>query len=235
MGRLIAGTEMRNLSVFAKATVIPAFVVTGLALTSCVAVPVATPPARVNIGATMPVVVAPKDNSPIDPISPIGLEVRAGVAPLQVFPAIQDRLYDVDLGYLLRYPDSFGDQQARHGLYAQVGLYPWVSPLWEGRLRFGVLASTDMLFPTTSSHSDIAGGASVSLSLDWAHFLNDLEPVAESSGDGAFFGWVWGEVGLGLVAGGSWQMSSQGQIWSLSLGLQTRIPAAAGIALVPLI
>ncbi|MFH1811325.1 MAG: hypothetical protein ABIJ09_21475 [Pseudomonadota bacterium] len=201
---------------------------------ACVPIPMVAPPGRLSVSASMPVAwQAPGQKQLNHPGHP-DLELRAAVNPLQALRSFRDRPYELGLGYLLRYPDPFSAQLPRHGAFVEFGYYPWIRRLDSDGLRLGVLASADLLLPVADAGLAGGGGGSLSLALDWTTFLDDAEPVAEASEDGALFGWAWGEVGVGVVAGGSWQVLERGQVWSLSVGLQARIPAMAGVALIPL-
>lgn len=198
-------------------------------------IPIAAPPGRLSISASVPTAWQSSRNVP-DPPSPVtspALDLRAAIEPLQLLPSLRSRRYEFGLGYLLRYPDTYAYRELRHGLFVEAGHYPWVEDLAEGRLRLGILASADLLLPIQGLERGAGVGGSLALGLDWSTILDDSTPVAESDGEGAFFGWAWGEVGVGVVGGVSWQHVERGDAWCLSLGLQTRIPALVGLALVP--
>ncbi len=199
----------------------------------CVVVPWASPPGRISTSVTA------LRYRPVDPareLSPatLGGELRIGVHPLQAWPRFADRPLDVGVGFVGRLDDLTDGAGMLGGGYLELGLYPWSQRWGGGRMRLGWIGQAD-LYPAQPMDAALpAWGLGTGLLLEWNQLLVDGEPVEGSSEDGAFFGLGWGEIGFGLELGTSYQRGWDGDRWLLRAGLSMRLPALAGVAVVPL-
>jgi hypothetical protein len=194
-------------------------------MAGCVPVPFATPPATVavhgggasgasNGGAT--------------------LAVRAGLSPLGAVEVLEDRAFDLSLGYL--WEDAASRPGGAHGGFLEVAGWP-VHVGDSGRFRFGPVARGVV-------HTD-GWGADVGVTLEYSkHVVDVFSSVDDTdddtydgsdSDDGEIVGLAFGELGIGLGLTGGWRaLHDGGRSWLVLAGVHIRLPPSLGLLLIPI-
>lgn len=206
--------------------------------TACLALPFAAPPTTVSLspgiaaGKVQPATELASD-TPDRPRGDMVLHGRAGVRPLGLLPSMAERRFGFMAGYVYElYPVA--EQivaHAKHGGFLAGTHYPWIGPVgasgWRGRL--GVNAMADALYD--NANGDIGGGLVFAVELEaFRHAAGDF---AGFGPDGGVAGAAYGEVGASLIASGGVRGVGEGRYWLATLGVSFRLPAAAGVLLVP--
>jgi len=78
----------------------------------------------------------------------------------------------------------------------------------------------------------LGGGGSLSIGYEYTGFTSGA--VVDVKKLPAFFGAAYGEGGIGVELAGAGRVYGDVAIWQVTFGLTVRIPAIAGIALLPL-
>lgn len=210
-----------------------------LAATGCVPIPILSPPARISQSAGVAVgqIAPPRDATVADRRASPVLTTRLGVHPQQMFPSLFSRRFDLGAGYLFEVmPEPGLAHYFRHGPYLELGANLWMAPISESwAVRTSTSVHADALFANDmGSEFGIGVGGSISIELvSFAGFAVAEAEVSEYDSH-ALLGAVSGEWGIGLTAGVDYR-SVQGMNYGVfQLGLFVRLPAAAGILLVPL-
>lgn len=146
--------------------------------------------------------------------------LRAGVHPLQFYPSLAGRRFDVGAGYRMENsPRDSGWQ--RGGPYAEVGMYPFQSVLGASyRVRAGALALGEyFLLDDRGYRAGIGTSAAFEL-VGFTRGVLDTDDVT---------GLMWGEWGIGAFAGPGLRVGDRGETWAGTFGISARIPFMAGV------
>lgn len=197
------------------------WVIVASALVGCVPLPVALPPLRAGVG----IQAAQKADPPDDVVLAGQLDV--GVFPWQLIEEKHTRAVDLGLGYR----GTFGEPgRSLVGPYVEGAYFQYPSGLDSWRLGFhGQLQAISQAGPLRVQGAALNLRASAALTT----FVGEPVGSCDTSG-GCFFGGSLGEssgalfveVGAGVLGGQF--------LWQTTFGLELRIPAVLGIALVPI-
>lgn len=157
---------------------------------------------------------------------------RVGLSPMSFWKEHTRRVIDPEIGVVfegLLSPPK-GDSPDVGG-YLGVAWRVWQDRGNSGAQRVFVRATGDLMarYPA----NDIGGGGSVSVGWEYTDFA--AAAVADSSqGLPAFFGYAYGEGGIGVELTGAGRNYGEVAVWQVTAGLTVRIPAVVGVLLVPL-
>lgn len=199
----------------------------------CVAVPFATPPARVTVspgiafGDVLPAQAAPE---PADAYAVI--EGRAAIEPLGLVRGLEERTFDFSVGYLAEVlPQQELLGYTRHGAFVGLTHHPYVLTLpdssWATRL--GITAMPELL--VTENDHELGGGMTFCFQMEtFSYAEGDFEDFGP---EGGYAGAALGEGGIGFDAGGGVRGVDGLRYWTVHLGLVLRLPATGGVAAMP--
>lgn len=208
-------------------------------------VPYVIPPLRVQVlGGTsvaQPLDRSSESKSETDPYQPL-MTLRSGVFPLGFFASMLERNFDVGTGYVSHLffmpSDENNSENIAHGFFLE-GHY-WFLTHRDGPLlwRLGLLADVDILSSKSQIEKGFDGfGFFWGVGFELAHaggaLIDEEQAASSTEEDGEYF--FSGEGGFGVVLGASYLHVDGQPEWTLSAGLNMRIPATVGFLLVPLI
>ncbi len=185
-----------------------------LASSACIPLPYATPPATLSV-----------QGGGSEAAGGV-FAFRAGVAPAGLLEPLVGRPWDAELGYTLETSREY----VRQGGYLLGRFWPVRGLDAPQALRFGAQAGASLF----------AGGAGAQAGLvfEFASFVSgphtSLDDADADHSDGAYVGAHLGEAGIGVTVDGAWRQVGGLQEWLVLAGLTFRLPAAAGLLLVPL-
>lgn len=213
----------------ACALLVAAALATGLgASTGCM--PYAVPPMRIGAGggAALGEVVKQRDAG----IAKSSLEdmfhVRLELMPLDAFPSLLHRDYDIGLGYVLEFVDAdFPGDALKHGPVVSGTYYPLRlgDPGPDGEefiWRLGLTFRAELLLADVGRGLERGGGMSVGTTFGFASFLDG----PYDSDDGG--GYAYGEGGVEAYLEGSLRSLHGGLYYLVTAGLLVRLPASVG-------
>jgi hypothetical protein len=206
-----------------------------LAMPACV--PVASLPVEAQVG-----VGARTHRSSGDPLAraDVPFQLRASVRPLEFAPSLLYRRADFGAGYLL----DVGARSATQGAYVEAASIPYVGRptllpeaeatrrtrklLPEGdTVRRLMLRAQGRLLHNDRA-GDVGGGFALQVTYEWLIFTSSPGGMTNTkSGFGSLASYA--EAGIGFFAEGAYSSFPSGDIWSASLGLVFKLPAAIGI------
>ncbi len=143
-----------------------------------------------------------------------------GANPLGLDRDLLERPFDFTVGYVL---DSGRSQQ--QGGYLDVAAFAYRTHWGDGMLRLALHGQGRLLYDHDVHELGESGVAQISF--EYAAFTNG--PFDSTNGDGGFFGYAWGEAGVGLYLEGAYSAIGPERIWSAGGGLIMRTPAMAGV------
>ncbi|HMY57285.1 MAG TPA: hypothetical protein PKI49_05405 [Pseudomonadota bacterium] len=207
----------------------------------CLPLPFVLPPVSVSAG------IGPgggiMEAAPDLPAQPTGTqlseEFRFVARPLAAVPALLNRPLDVGIGYKvqrLAAVSSEPDAPASpwlHGPSVELRIFPWRQVSRQTALRLAIVTHVDLLGARPGQPFQASGGGDVGLEFSLSHFLHG-SPGAGGDKHAMVAGVAWGEIGIGaaLTAG---QEVIAGQHFGYGmLSLTMQLPAAIGVALIPL-
>lgn len=197
-------------------------------LAACMAVPLATPPARLSLvgGPGIPLEEAPVQ---ADPGVPFTGQLRLGAQPLGLFEQLAERPVDATLGLVVHLDEGLG----RAGAFAEGSVYLWQES-WspQSRARLRAFGAVDALGPTVRAPGwdpGFRGGVGI----DWGGFVRGM-PGFEHGRDASWVGVGYGEWAIGLVTEAGWQRLPEADLWRIALGFEVQMPATAGLLLIPI-
>lgn len=216
------------------------FLLASLALTGCIVIPVVVPPVRVqqNFGVATGRLASDQLRSLSDQHSAFAMTTRIGLHPMQLFPSLFHRQFDLGAGYLIEAtPTSPLSPFWKHGPYLELGYHFWTVPIDQYNQWF-VRASTsvhgDLLFANNLGNT-IGFGTGVSLTLELVSFAAGAgarSSVNDRGDISAFVGGIGGEWGGGITAGIDYRTMDGASYGVFNLGLVFRFPGVAGLVLV---
>lgn len=213
-----------------------ALAVGALAATSglgCVALPFGTPPMTVTaapglaLGQSLPAAAG----SDADGTKGV-IAGRVALRPLSMIEGEQDRTFGASLGYLTEVPpDESMLGYTRHGAFVGLTHYPWTSDRSDGGwyTRLGINAMPELL--VTEDEGKMGAGMTFSFDVETFSYADGSFSGADS--DGAVLGGALGEGGIGFSLGAGVRGIDRLRYWMLTAGLTLRLPAVAGILIVP--
>jgi hypothetical protein len=196
--------------------------------------PFVSPPAKLSFagGATPAPITDPLDAEK----KPRGVgEFRAAIQPLGLSESLHDRRFDLGVGYVAH--DAFtGDTSVfTQGPYVELDYFPWQRRKHlEHRIRWGARASADLLFADIEGANELGFGGLVGFGFEYTGFAGltpFVTPTQSNDGekDGALIGVAHGEWSIGVFAGASVRHVAGQTAFAGLLGLEGRLPFAAGI------
>lgn len=187
----------------------------------CVPLPIALPPLRAGVGIQAVEKVAPKDDVLL------AGQLDVGLFPWQLVPDYIERTVDFGLGYR----STFGEAgRSLMGPYLEGAMFLY--PSGEDSWRLGLHLQLQAL--SQAGPWQIQGaGAGIKVSAGISTFVQEATDTCDS-GSGCFFGYSYGEGGAALFAEANLGMMGGQSVWQTTFGLELRIPALLGLALVPL-
>jgi hypothetical protein len=206
----------------------------GLCAAGCLVAPFGTPPMTVSaapgiaLGRPLPTQAAPEQ-----PKGRVLIDGRAAIEPLGLVEGLQDRPFDVSVGYLVElFPPGELIRYTHHGAFLGFTQYPWMSvaPEDSGGVRLLVRVMPELL--VTEDEGRLGGGMTFNLGIETFGFVQT--DFAGMSSDGGYAGVAAGEGGVGLELGAGVRGIDEMRYWSLHLGLTLRLPATGGVAAVPI-
>ncbi len=152
---------------------------------------------------------------------------RVELMPLDAFPSLLMRHYDVGLGYLAEFLDADVPAGSRkQGPYLSGTFYPLLiddsGPSGNFLWRLGLTVRAEVLFAGVGQGLEMGGGGSLGASFGFASFY---EGPFESED---MFGYAFGEVGLEAYVEVAVRYMHDGPYYLLTAGLMFRLPAAVG-------
>lgn len=141
------------------------------------------------------------------------------------------RSFDPELGMvfdgLMRRPASDATDL---GGYLGVAWNAWQDRSGSGGQRVFLRGTADLLW--RQPDNNIGGGGSFSVGWEYSDFVSSS--VASTSNLPAFVGYAYGEGGVGFELTGAGRAFDQAPVWQVTLGMFLRIPAVAGVLIVPI-
>ena len=197
-----------------------------LSLSGCVPVAWVTPPVKLEAGVGISRVDVQNDPGRAG-ARPLGhVEIKASLPPLQLFPELEWRSFDVGFGYGARlfFP---AESQLLHGPFLET--YALIYPAQaRGRLGFGGLFHA--LGDSSGAYAIQGGKLGVRAFWEWDNF-SDAPFDACDSGDFCGGGYAFGEASFGFYAEVANTILSEQMEQSFTLGIMGRIPASVGVGL----
>jgi hypothetical protein len=192
-----------------------------LVVSGCVPLPVGLPPLRAGVGIQAVEKVDPKDDVLLSG------QLDIGLFPWQLVPDYIARSMDFGLGYR----STFGEAgRSLMGPYLEGAMFQ--HPSGEDSWRLGLHLQLQALSQAGPWRVQGAG-AGVKVSAGFSTFVQEPADSCDSSG-GCFFGYSYGEGGGALFVEANLGIMGGQTVWQTTFGLELRIPAVLGIALVPL-
>lgn len=202
-----------------------------LGLTGCLPVPFAVPPIEVSasLGARVAGAAPPPSNW-----AGIGTSsdtvIRAGAYPGGWSPDWIERRFDLGTGYVA----EFGPGGAfTHGGYGEFRFHPWLEDRADtsgpGVWRVALHVTGDVLHSRTAG---TGGGGSFGVSFEGASFVDGS--FASADIEGGAFAVAYGELGYAAGLDFTYRFLPGYSWFGVQIRLRFRMPAAAGLVLVPL-
>lgn len=201
-----------------------------MALTGCIPVPIAAPPAKASLGFGAVF----GDPLPTDEGVPLsrseGVMVgRIGASPLSMFQPAHRRPIDIEGGYTFTvFTNERRQNRNRHGVYgglsAHVGDW-FLGQRWRSRMTFR--AHGDYL--VMQDFPGDGGGVGWAIGFEAARFTDH-----EHDGEELFRGFYSGELSIGAEAFGGYHIVGAAEYGTVGLAFTVRWPAALGLFLIPL-
>ncbi len=202
-----------------------------LLVSGCLPLPFAVPPAEVSasVGARVAGAAPPPTNW-----AGVGTDadtvVRAGLYPAGWNPDWMERPIDLGAGYVA----EFGPSGAfTHGGYGEFRFHPWVQERYDtngpGAWRVVLHLTGDVLY---SPVVGTGGGGSVGVSFEGASFVDG--DVSQANADGGLIAVAYGEVSYAAGLDFSYRYLPGYSWFGLQVRFRFRMPAAAGVLLVPI-
>lgn len=206
--------------------------VTLLALPGCLAFPVASPPlhSHLTFGTAGGELLDSADVTRPGDAAPWA-RLRLGVNPMQLLQSERGRLVDFGVGYSWQGAmDAAHRRPGVHGLYGYVAYHPVDLPLGDDwAFRVLVHSALEIAFHDGLSRLDVGGGGTAGATLElvsWTH-----GEVQDEDGEPNFIGVAVGEGGVGLTFEAGYHVVGPQAFWSITGGLNFRLPGAAGVAI----
>lgn len=200
---------MRNR--YAQSASLGSLLCLSLALSGCVILPFAVPPLQVQGGGGGRLV-RPKPEA-----SAVGAGMlRVGVHPMQLYVQKKPRWWDVGTGYVHDYSDTY----YLHGGYMDGAIFV----VNDKNARLGIHAQPRIL---VDGKDNVGGGLAIQLTGEFFAFADG--DFHDSGPKGAIFGGAYGEGSGGFFVETSGAVVNGISTTAFGIGLQLRIPAAAGI------
>jgi hypothetical protein len=192
-----------------------------VALQGC-AVPFASPPVQVQAGGSLRKLEGTKHEAPK---LTLPAQVKVGVHPLQYLRGWTRRTVDFGFGYV----GDFDSVQSIHGGYAEVA--PTLLRATRGPIRRLNLHGQARLLHAVG-YPGVGYGGAVQITGEWGGFVpGNIEYRAHTSG---VTGYGWGESTVGFYAEMAYGQIDTIRTFTMTGGLQWRIPATVGAAFVML-
>jgi len=238
-------------SIFRKSSVILGLAALATFASGCIPIAWVTPP--IQLEASVGAAVREEARSEALDVS-AAFPMSASIMPLQAFPSMGARSFDLGAGYHLLPATS---HRFNHGPHIDLALLHQVEhPVFldwafgdATRARVGLRLRGQAFF---GGHTDAVGhGAALQVSFEGFSFgtedfsgctLNEADDSAayqafgddSANNEGAFCGsgFTWGETGFGLFAETSYSRIDLRDQWIFSLGVKGRLPATLGIGFI---
>lgn len=197
----------------------------------CIALPYASPPARITVGGALPIGGAIRQDQGGDKQG--SAVIRAGFHPQQLFGNPLERWFDLGVGYqgdIL----SAKSELNPHGPYIEAN---WLlasnffSP--SNMMRLNMITDLDMLF----NYADQIGiGGSLGLNVEWVSATSSLYAAGHHGYDSATreksnwdtLGYAHGEYAVGLYLAMAYRHFAEDDYWLFHGGITIRLPASIG-------
>lgn len=159
---------------------------------------------------------------------------RLGLHPLQAFPSLFTRRFDLGAGYLFEVmPEPGLSSFWKHGPYLEFTYNLWMAQISDNWfVRTSTAVHSDILF-ANGLGTTVGFGGGAALNIELVSFAGGVVAAAgvDSSGAAGFLGAGTGEWGFGLSAGVDYRSIDGAQYGVFQLGFTIRLPAAAGVVL----
>ena len=191
--------------------------------------PFASPPMRAGAGGggAFGEVVTMRSDQPVESNTNTMFQIRIDLMPMDAFPALIERHWDLGLGYVAEFldTDSFGGS-FRQGPSLSGTLYPLLIDdsgnsgtfLW----RLGLNLRAEAMFARLDRGLEVGAGGSLGVSFGFASFTEG--PFQSSD----MIGVAYGETGLEVYVEGAFRVMYDGPYYLLTAGLMVRVPASVG-------
>lgn len=195
-------------------------------------VPYAVPPMRIGAGGggAFGEVIHQHQDDIVESHAQDMFHVRLELMPLDAFPALLHRDYDVGLGYVLEFVDADHPTGSfKHGPVVSGTYYPLRlgDPGPDGDdlvWRLGLTFRAELLLADMGRGWERGGGLSVGTTFGFATFLDGDYSSAKGGGI------AYGEGGVEAYVEGSLRSMHGGQYFLFTAGLLIRMPASVGFA-----
>ena len=185
--------------------------------TGCLALPVASPPVRLQVGSGARSLAT----DAFDEVD-VPAQVRAGIHPLALFPSFLRRRADFGVGYLLDY----GGSATLNGAYLEAGIKLLDHELGGGIGRLHARAQARLIH----AEPENAWGQAGALQVGWEFVAFADAPFEGSDDNGGVVGRCWGEGGVGVYLEGAYLRAGSLHGWTATAGLTLHAPASYGFA-----
>lgn len=156
---------------------------------------------------------------------------RLGLSPLSWSKGLLKRPVDPEFGMLfegLTHPPA--NDLPDLGGYLGLAWNAWQDRSGSGGQRVFLRGTADLVWRRPDIN--LGGGGSFSVGWEYSDFVS--EAVSSTSNLPAFIGYAFGEGGVGFELTGAARTFDQAPVWQVTVGMFFRIPALAGILLVPI-
>jgi hypothetical protein len=210
-------------------------IVLALSASGCL-LPWASPPAKVVIAGGASIGAIDDDDGTRRQFSRGTLQLRGGLHLLQLFPGAAERRFDVGFGYLGEFRLGEALPLAnKHGPQLELAYHPWirVERLDERRsriARLAVVALPELLFARRDGETQVGGGGSIGVTLDWGRFSRGCWGKASGGmgGSAAAGGCAYGETSIGVGLSAGFRLLESERAFVVTGGVVFRLPASVG-------
>lgn len=206
-----------------------------LLLLGCVPLPYLLPPTDFSAQID-PIPVVRTLNGRDVPVGPTAIDLRAGIVPLSVVPELANRKFDPSVGFVASFREPSGRSSIDLGGYGRVAYRAWTDSL-SGSSFVAVepRGTIDIVSIAVDDQTDaLALGIMAGVALRIGGRCDTGPDGACFSGGWNTFGVAWGEWGFALALDLGVEARETGNEGRLLLGLELRVPAGAGVVLVPI-
>jgi hypothetical protein len=190
-----------------------------LSLAGCIPFPFASPPSVVQFGPAYQRTTPPEQTTGGVTIG----QLRVGAHPMGLFRDMDQRPVDVGAGFLLD-----ADPHNTRGGYLDLGAFPLVTHLDEIPFRLALHGQGRLVFDPILNRWGEGGAAQLTTEI---YSYQDGTFATQGEG-GGFYGWALGEFGVGLYLEGAYNWVPARPYWTVSGGVQLRLPVSAGVGYV---
>jgi len=194
----------------------------GLVVSGCVPLPYAVPPVRGDVGTGFQTETVAGNTSAFAP-----LFLTGGVFPMGLFSRLKERYFDIGFGGVY----SLDATRQRAGGYVEADAVPYQLTFTSWRLR--CVAGLQGRYLADLSSGQWSWGGAARLTWEWATFEAPFD-YTDHSKDAILVGVGQGEFGAGLYLEFATLFLPGTPSYALIAGVSFRLPALAGLALVPI-